>query len=247
MKNLIYCIVLLFVTNNINAQRQLTDYVAGKGNLSQVGGTATTLDISVSFTDDTGVFDGTSIDSTCVLVYFNINDNKAYELPIIKVLSSSVSNPVVRVSIGAFSTLSASVTGQGIVYKKTSANSTAPFISGVNSSLQQAVQRGAILDIENRITTLASLGVLTKRDTTISAAYAIAGLYNIINVNATAGNVIVTLPSLVGTRALGYTIVRADNTANVVTINDASNVFVAAILKPLTLVITNINSAWSVN
>ena len=247
MKNLIYCIVLLFVTNNINAQRQLGDYVAGKGNLSQVGGTATTLDISVSFTDDTGVFDGTSIDSTCVLVYFNTNDNKAYELPIIKVLSSSISNPVVRVSIGAFSTLSASVTGQGIVYKKTSVNSTAPFISGVNSSLQQAVQRGAILDIENRITTLAALGVLTKRDTTISAAYAIAGLYNIINVNATSGNVIVTLPSLVGTRALGYTIVRADNTANVVTINDASNVFVAAILKPLTLVITNINSAWSVN
>ena len=128
-----------------------------------------------------------------------------------------------------------------------SANSTAPFISGVSSALQQAIQRGTMVDIENRITTLSSLGVLTKRDTTITAPYAIAGLYNIINVNATAGSVTVTLPSLVGTRALGYTIVRTDSTVNIVTINDASNVFVAAILKPLTLIITNINSAWSVN
>ena len=247
MKNLILYIVLLFITNNIIAQRQLTDYVSGKGLLSQVGATATTIDINVSFTDDTGTFDGTNIDSTCVLVFFNSNDYKTYELPIIKVLVVSASNPIVRVSIVGFAALNGSIIGQGIVYKKMSVNSTAPFISGVNSSLQQAVQRGAILDIENRITTLAVLGVLTKRDTTISAAYAIAGLYNIINVNATSGNVIVTLPSLVGTRALGYTIVRADNTANVVTINDASSVFVAAILKPLTLVITNINSAWSVN
>ena len=158
IKNWILFIVLLFITSNIIAQKKLADYVVGKGLLTQIAGTSTTLDLRIAFIDETGVFNGVSVDSTCSIIFFNYNDNKAYELPIIKVLVVSLSNPVVRVSILGFSYLSSSVTGQGIVYKKNSPNSIVPFVSGITGALQEAIQRATVLDIENRITAISSLG-----------------------------------------------------------------------------------------
>ena len=145
---------LLFLSNAAIAQKQLADYVVGKGTLNQIAGTSTTLDIRITFTDETMVFDGSNINNTCVLVFFNINDNKAYELPIISVVTASITQPLIRVNITGFSGLNGSVTGQGIIYKKNSSNSIIPYISGITPSLQQIIQRATVLDIEKRISNI---------------------------------------------------------------------------------------------
>ena len=167
IKNRILFIVLLFITSNIIAQKRLADYVVGKGLITQMGATSTTLDIKISFNDETGVFDGTSVDTTCSLIYFNTNDNKAYELPIIKILVVSLSAPVIRVSIAGFSFLNSTPGGQGVIYKKFSPNSIVPFVSGITGALQEVIQRATVLDIENRITAIASI----TKDTSIVYKY----------------------------------------------------------------------------
>lgn len=152
--------------------RQLQAYLVGKATLSQQAAGANTLDIRLSgFTDETGMFDGTSIDNTCVLIYFNTNDSRGYFLPITTVVTPSSINPIVRIDITGFAGLNGSVDGQGVVYKRNSTRHVAPFVSGIAPSLQQVVDEGMKRDLE---TLLSSASVDTSRAIGSIASYWVA-------------------------------------------------------------------------
>ena len=218
--------LLLLISNICIAQKQLADYVVGKGNLTQVGATSTTLDIRISFTDESGVFDGTNITTSCALVFFNTNDNKAYELPITAIVTASLIAPVVRVNITGFSGLNSSVTGQGIVYKKNSANSIIPYVSGITTSLQQAIQRATVLDIENRISNISTGGgsAVSIVDTTIITTSNLSFSKSSTTINNGATAITLTIPT--GLPAgYSYKLKISDSSTGVITIASSENVF----------------------
>lgn len=156
----IFILLLLSVSLTSYAQRQLTNYVVGKGIITQVAATINTLDIKINFLDESSFYNGNDIDSTCVLVIFNRNDSRGYELPISKVISANYTNPILRVNIGSYSYLNGAINGVGVVYKKNSPLSFAPFVSGITPSFQQVIQEDVLRNIENVISGSSTISVI---------------------------------------------------------------------------------------
>jgi hypothetical protein len=153
MKKILSTLSFLLFALSIFAQtatpKQLTKYLVGKATLSQTAAASGTLNIRLNgLTDETGFFDGSAIDNTCVLLYRNTDDDFGYFLPILAVISPSPTNPVVQVNITGFSALNGSVSGQGVVYKRNSANHFVPFVSGITQGLQQIINEEMVRDLE---------------------------------------------------------------------------------------------------
>ena len=145
----LYFFVLVSLT--LSAQRQLPSYNTAAGTLTQMGAGSGYVDVRVNYTDQTGMTTGSTIDNTCVLLYFNTDESLGYELPILSVTTPSATNPVVRVNITGFPALNGAINGQGVIYKKSSSKHFAPFVSNASNSLQQVIQEAMARDIETAL------------------------------------------------------------------------------------------------
>jgi hypothetical protein len=167
MKKILSTLSFVFFTLAIFAQtatpKQLTKYLVGKATLSQTGAATGTLNIRLNgLTDETGFFDGSAVDNTCVLLYRNTDDDFGYFLQILSVITASPTNPVVQVDITGFPALNGAVNGQGVVYKRNSANHFVPFVSGITQGLQQIINEGMVRDLETTLLSTKIYGTFTN-------------------------------------------------------------------------------------
>lgn len=147
----IFLFLLLLIAFSLSAQRQLPFYNAAAGTLTQTAAGSGYVDVRINYSDQTGMTTGSTLDNTCVLLYFNTDESIGYELPITSVVTASSTNPVVRVNITGFPALNGAINGQGVIYKKTSSTHFAPFVSNASNSLQQVIQEAVQRDLNSAL------------------------------------------------------------------------------------------------
>lgn len=147
----IFLYIFLLISFGLSAQRQLPFYNTAAGTLTQQGAGSGYVDVKINYSDQTGMTTGAGIDSTCVLIFFNTDDSRGYELPVLSVTTPSSSIPVVRVNITGFPALNGAINGQGVIYKKSSSKHFAPFVSNASNSLQQVIQESVLRDLNDAL------------------------------------------------------------------------------------------------
>jgi lysophospholipase L1-like esterase len=152
MKQILLYLFLL-ISTVVFSQRQLPFYNTAAGTLTQTGAGVNYVDVRINYSDQTGMTTGSTINSSCVLLYFNTDDNTGYELPVLSVTTPSSTNPVVRVDITGFPALNGAINGQGVIYKKSSSTHFAPFVSNASNSLQQVIQEAMTRDLNDALIT----------------------------------------------------------------------------------------------